>query len=310
MSDKKNLGKTAIIAIVLVVFAVATITTGVNVAFATSFQSPVNLASAGNYVILSRAGISTTGTTSIIGDIGVSPAAATYITGFSLILDSSGTFSTSSLVTGRVYAADYTSPTPATLTLAVFDMEAAFAEAASRTMPGEGSPDGTDLGGGQIGGRTISPGLYKWNTGVQISSDVTLDAQDNSGAVWIFQINGDLTVATGTKVILINGAQALNIFWAVSGGTGATIGTNAQFKGNILTNAAIHLNTGASITGRLLAETAVTLDSNTVSLQGPVIPEFPSFTSITIIAALSIATAAMIMFRRRKLVSYPRSRQH
>ncbi len=121
----------------------------------------VNLGTAGNFVILSQTGISTTGTTSIVGDMGVSPAAATYITGFGLILGAGNYSSTSSLVTGNVYAADYLGATPAKMTTAVSDMQTAYTDAAGRT-----NPTATEVGAVDISGMTIYPGLYKWGTGV------------------------------------------------------------------------------------------------------------------------------------------------
>ncbi|MEX0919085.1 MAG: ice-binding family protein [Candidatus Paceibacterota bacterium] len=219
----------------------------------------VNLGTAGNYVILSKTGISTTGTTMITGDIGVSPAAATYITGFGLTADTSNVFSVSSLVTGKVYAPTYAVPTPANLTTAVSDMETAYADAAGRT-----NPTATELGAGDISGLTIAPGLYKWGTSVSINTDVTLSGGAND--VWIFQIAQGLTVASGKKVVLSGGAQAKNVFWQV--GSNANIGTTAQFNGNILAQTAINLQTGASLNGRALAQTAVTLDANTVTTPG------------------------------------------
>ena len=148
----------------------------------------MRLGTAGNFVILAKAAVSTTGTTAVVGDIGLSPAAASYITGFSLIADSTNTFSTSSLVTGNVYAADYAPPTPANMTTAISNMETAFTDAAGRT-----SPDFTELGAGDISGMTLVPGLYKWGTGVLITSGVTLSGGAND--VWIFQIAGNLTVS-------------------------------------------------------------------------------------------------------------------
>ena len=218
-------------------------------------QALVNLGSAGNFVILAKSGISTTGTTSIVGDIGVSPAAATYITGFGLTMDASNVFSTSSLVTGRVYAATYTPPTPTTMTTAVSDMETAYTNAAGRTLPAA-----TELGAGNIGGMTLAPGLYKWSTGLTIPTNVTLSGGAND--VWIFQIAQTLTVSSGVHVNLSGGALAKNIFWQVAGQT--TLGTTSVFNGNILDQTAIVLNTGATLNGRALAQTAVTLDSNSV----------------------------------------------
>ncbi|MBU1915386.1 MAG: DUF3494 domain-containing protein, partial [Candidatus Thermoplasmatota archaeon] len=217
----------------------------------------VNLGTAGDFVILSKAGITTTGTTHIVGDIGVSPIAATAMTGFGLILDASGTFSTSSLVTGNVYAADYATPTPAKMTTAVSDMETAYTDAAGRT-----NPDHTELYAGDVTGQTLAPGLYKWSTGVLISAaGVTISG--SASDVWIFQIAGGLTVANGAIVTLSGGAQASNIFWQVA--SGVTIGTTAEMKGIILCQTAITMNTGAMLEGRALAQTAVTLISNTVS---------------------------------------------
>ena len=144
-----------------------------------SAQSAVNLGTAGDFVILSKTGISTTGVTIITGDIGVSPIDSTGITGFGLSADSSNTFSISSLVTGKIYAADYTSPTPAKMTTAISDMETAYTDATGRTE----TNIVTELGAGDISGKTITPGLYKWGTGVLITSDVTLSG--NANDVWM-----------------------------------------------------------------------------------------------------------------------------
>lgn len=218
--------------------------------------SAVNLGSAGNFVILAKTGVSTTGTTAIVGDVGLSPAAATYITGFALTLPAYGAFSTSALVTGKVYAPGYADPTPATLTTAVNDMQTAYTDAAGRT-----NPTATELGAGNIGGMTLAPGLYKWGTGVTIPTNVTLSGGAND--VWIFQVAQNLNVSSGAKVILAGGAQAQNVFWQVAGQT--TIGTTAVMNGNILDQTAIVLNTGAVLNGRALAQSAVTLDANTVT---------------------------------------------
>lgn len=218
----------------------------------------VNLGTAGNFVILAKTGISTTGATSVVGDIGVSPAEATYITGFALTLPSAGAFSTSALITGKIYAPSYAVPTPSYASTAVSDMQTAYTDAMGRT-----NPTATELGAGNIGGMTLAPGLYKWSTGVTIPSDLTLSGSTND--VWIFQIAQNLNVSSATKIILSGGAQASNIFWVVAGQT--TIGTTAVFNGNILDQTAIVLNTGATLNGRALAQSAVTLDANKVTLQ-------------------------------------------
>ncbi|MCF7864619.1 MAG: DUF3494 domain-containing protein, partial [Kiritimatiellales bacterium] len=222
---------------------------------------PVNLGSAGNFVILAKSGISTVPGSNVTGDMGVSPIDSTAITGFSLTLDSTTTFSTSDQVTGKIYAADYSAPTPVILTAAVGDMQTAYTEAAGRTLPNH-----TELGAGDISGLTLAPGLYKWGTSVLINTDVTLAGGPDD--VWIFQIAGNLTMASVASVVLSGGdlgGQPKNIFWQVAGGVGVDIGTGAHMEGNILAQAAIHLQTGASINGRLLAQTAVTLQSNAVT---------------------------------------------
>jgi hypothetical protein len=243
---------------------------------------PVDLGTADNFTILAKSGISTTGTTAVIGDIGVSPIAATAITGFGLVLDASSTFSTSALVTGNVFAADYAPPTPANLTTAVGDMETAYTDAAGRAA------DVTELGAGNIGGLTIAPGVYKWGTAVTIPTNVTLSG--GAGDVWIFQIAGGLSIASATQVLLSGGAEVSNIYWQVAGQT--TLGTTSQFKGVILDATAIVMNTGATLDGRALAQTAVTLDSNVV--RGSV-PE-PST-----ILLLGSALLGLVASRRRSL---------
>lgn len=217
----------------------------------------INLGSAGDFSILTKSGISTTGITSVSGDIGVSPAAATAITGFGLIMDTNNQSAHTPIVTGKVYAADFAAPTPAKMTTAVKDMETAFTTANGLTTP---API-VGLYAGDISGRILPPGLYKWATGVLITNaGVTLAGGPND--TWVLQIAQDLTVNSSAIVHLIGGAQAKNITWVVSGQ--ATLGTNADFSGTILSKTLISLNTGAVVTGKLLAQTAVTLNASTV----------------------------------------------
>ena len=215
---------------------------------------PVNLGTAGNYAILSKAGISTVPPSVITGDIGVSPAAATYITGFSLTADATNVFSTSPQITGKAYASNYASTTPSNLTTAISNMEIAYVDAAERTA------NYIELYTGDISGQTLTPGVYKWGTGVLITSDVTLHGGPND--VWIFQIAKGITQANGTRITLTGGAQAKNIFWQSA--ETVSIGTGAHFEGNILAMTKITSGTNSSIHGRLLAQTAVTLDATTV----------------------------------------------
>ncbi len=218
----------------------------------------VNLGTAGNFVILTKAGVSTTGVTAIVGDVGVSPAAATYLTGFGLIADASNEFSTSpGIVTGNLYAANYAPPTPTAMTTSISDMEIAYTDAAGRTLP-----DYTELNAGELGGLTLSPGLYKWSSAVLISTDVILEG--NSSDVWIFQVAQTLDLANGKQIILSGGALPQNIFWQV--GSSTSLGTTSVFNGNILSKTAIVMNTGATLNGRALSQTEVTLDANTVNV--------------------------------------------
>ena len=224
---------------------------------ATTANGPaiVNLGTAGNFVILAKSGVSTTGTTAVVGDVGLSPAAATFLTGFAIIAPPT-TSATSAQVTGLLFAADYDPPTPTMLTTAVLDMQTAYTNAAGRTLP-----DFTELAAGNIQGLNLVPGLYKWGTGVQIPSAVTLTGGAN--AVWIFQIAQDLTVGNGAIVTLAGGAQAKNVFWQVAGQ--ATLGTTANFKGIILSQTLISMNTGTIMLGRALAQTAVTLNATQIT---------------------------------------------
>ena len=213
-------------------------------------QAPVNLRSAGAFTILSKTGITDVYASAIVGDVGTSP-----ITGAALLL-------TCTEVTGRIFVVDAAGPLPCatndatTLTAAVLDMEAAYLDAAGRT-----SPDFTELGAGEIGGLTLAPGLYKWGTGVLISTDVTLSGGPDD--VWIFQVAGTMNQANGTRVTLAGGALPKNIFWQVAGSV--TLGTTAHFEGVVLGKTLIAANTGASANSRLFAQTAVTLQMNAIT---------------------------------------------
>jgi len=223
-----------------------------------SCPTVIDLGLAGNYVILSQSGISTTGVTHVTGDMGISPMAAIGITGFSLILPAGGAFSTSSLVTGNVYASDYNAPTPSLLTTAITNMTTAYTTANGKapTVPAE-------LLAGNLNSQTLVAGVYKWGTGVTVTTGLTLDGGGDNCATFIFQIAGDLIISNGAIITLQNGAQAKNIFWVVAGSK-AQLGTTVNFSGNILAKTLISLNTGANVTGKLLSQTAVTLIASTV----------------------------------------------
>lgn len=217
--------------------------------------APVDFLTAAFFKILAQSGISNVPTSQVIGNMGVSPITAAAITGFALVLDGSGQFSTSAQVVGNVYAADYAPPTPALLTQAVIDMQAAYTDAAGRPA------DFVDVGAGLLGGLSLIPGTYRFSTGVSIATNLTLVGGPED--TWIFQIPGTLVVGSGVEIVMSGGAQARNVFWQVAGAT--TVGTNAIFRGNILDQTNIAIQTGASVFGKLLAQTAVTLDNNFIN---------------------------------------------
>lgn len=201
-------------------------------------QAPVDLGSAASFVVLAGSTVTSTGPTSLTGDLGVSPG--TEVTGFP-----PGT------VVGAQHAGD---PTAAQ---GIADLTTAYDDAAGRTLcPVTKS--------GNLGGQTLAPGLYKSTSDLAITSgDLTLDAQGDGDAVFIFQMASTLTTTAGRQVILTNGAKSANVYWQV--GSSATIGTTSAFHGTIMADQAITLETGATLTGRALARIAsVSLDSNTV----------------------------------------------
>ncbi len=210
----------------------------------------VALGTAGDFVILTKSGITDVPTSKVTGDVGTSP-----ITGAADLL-------TCTEVTGIIYSVNAAGPNPcrvvypAELTTAVLDMETAYTNAAGRP-----TPDFTELGRGNIGGMTLVPGLYKWGTSVAIPTAVTLSGGPND--VWIFQIAGNLIVSNGIAVHLSGGALAKNVFWQVAGL--ATLGTTSHVEGILLSKTLIAMQTGASINGRLLSQTAVTLQMNKVT---------------------------------------------
>jgi hypothetical protein len=221
-------------------------------------MTPVDLGSACNYAILAKSGISTVPISAITGNIGVSPIASGAITGFDLALDASTQFSTASQVTGKAFAADYSGPTPANLTAAVSDMEAAYIKASQ--CP---STDATrkNIGGGTIGGQTLTPGVYTFTVGININSDITFEG--GADDVFIIRTTSSLIQAANTQVILSGCAQPKNIFWQVT--TSASIGANASMQGILLVKEKADFVSGSSLLGSVLAQTAVNLQKATIT---------------------------------------------
>jgi hypothetical protein len=226
---------------------------------ATAGQAPVALGAAGTFAVLAASTVTSTGATTVNGDLGLSPGTA--VTGFP-----------PAAINGTIHIAD------AAAAQAQLDLTAAYNNAAGRTA-------GAITLAGNLGGQTLTPGLYKSTSSLEISSgDLTLDAQGDVNAVFIFQMASTLTTTVGRQVILSGGARAANIFWQV--GSSATLGTSSVFKGNILAMASITATTGAIVEGRLLARTAaVTLDSNLIGTA------IPAGTTVAIPATLQSAAA-------------------
>lgn len=208
-------------------------------------QSAPPLGTAASFAVLAGSTVTNTGPTIISGDVGVSPGTA--VTGFQpagpgIILPP-----------GTIHTADATANT------AQADNTVAY----NNLNP---QPCTADLTGQDLGGLTLSPGVYCFDSSAQLTGALTLDGQGHPDAVFIFKIGSTLTTASASSVLLENGASSCNVYWQV--GSSATLGTTTSFAGNILALASIGLNTGATLSGRALAQTgAVTLDTNTVSTQ-------------------------------------------
>lgn len=216
--------------------------------------------SAAGYAIMAKAAISTVPTSIVTGNIALSPASRTYLTGWSLIDEPVDRYFTSSQVVApfRLYAADNLGGTSAILTPAILSMEAAYTDAAGRTATSAAT---TDVGGGTLTSLTLAPGVYQWGSAVTIPTDLTLNG--TSTDVWIFKIAGTLDMAANKNVILAGGAKAQNIFWQVS--DVVTIGAGTHFEGIILAQTQIIFGNLSSINGRLLAQSEVHLSATTVT---------------------------------------------
>ncbi len=218
----------------------------------------VDLRSAGHFAILGEAGISGI-TATVTGDLGASPVAATYITGFALTADSTNQFWRSAQVIGDVYAASDAPPTPTTLTVANADLQLAITDAASRP------PDVTGLGSGELGGQTLAAGTYAFTGAAHVTTDLVLAGAPS--AVWIFQVAGDLTMAAHARVLLSGGALASHVYWQVRGAT--TLAAMAHLEGVLLTETAFTGAAGASVHGRVLAQTFANVDGCTIVEPAP-----------------------------------------
>ena len=232
----KNL---TILSILITLFVVLGGSPSSNVLASSDAVAP-DLGSAASFVALASSTLTNTGPGVFVGDVGVSPG--TSIIGFP-----PGT-----VISGTIYEGG---PVPAQ---AQIDANSAYNDLAGQTCD-------DDLTGQDLGGMTLAPAVYCFDTSAQLTGDLILDAQGDPLAVWVFQIGSTLTTASASSVAVINGGQAVNVFWQV--GSSATLGTDTRFTGNILAYDSITLNTGASLIGRFLAlNGAVTLDTNGIPL--------------------------------------------
>ena len=251
---------------------------GIALSLTLNAQAPVVLNSAGTFAVLAGSTVTNTGASVISGNVGVSAGSA--VTGFP----------PGAVINGSIHAADGTAAT------AQNDLTTAFVDAAGRPCPG-----GNALPG-DIGGRTLLPGVYCATSSLGVTGTLTLNGNGSSGAVFIIQVGTALTTATGNSTVnLINGAVASNVFWVI--GSSATLGTNTVFAGTIMAQASITLTTGAVLNGRSLARTgAVTLANNSVTSPGAAVGAgaplsltcaFPSGAPGTLYVSALVATGGL-----------------
>jgi hypothetical protein len=230
-------------------------------------QAAPSLGTAGSFAVLGGSTVTNTGATTVNGDLGVSPGTA--VTGFP-----PGT-----VVGGSIHAAD------ALAGQAQSDVTTAYNNLA-------GQPCTATLTGQDLGGMTLTPGVYCFATSAQLTGALTLNAQGNAGAVFVFKIGSTLTTASGSSVLITNGGSPCNVFWQV--GSSATVGTTTAFQGNILALTSITLTNGANVVGRALARNgAVTLDTNTVSNAACGVPPAATATPTATAATTATATATL-----------------
>ena len=244
-------------------------------------QAAPVLGTSGGFSVLGGQAVSNTGPSVVTGDLGISPNNASSVTGFP-----------PGILVGTLHAAD------GVALQAQNDVTAAYVDLAGRAC-------NTVLTGTNLGGLTLTPGVYCFSTSAQLTGTLTLNAQGNPNAVFIFQIGSTLTTASASSVQVINGGSNCNVFWQV--GSSATLGSTTTFAGNILALSSITLVTGANASGRLLARNgAVTLDSNNVggcavaAGAGPnAIPTLSGW--MMFVLTLVLAVAGFAALRRRRI---------
>lgn len=240
-----------------------------------SAQTAPSLGSAQSYAVLGGSTVTNTGPSVIGGDLGLSPGTA--VTGFPPGV----------LVGGAIHAAD------ATALAAQSSLTAAY-----NTVVGQACTQ--DLTGQDLGAKVLTPGVYCFSTSAQLTGSLTLNAQGNAAAVFIFKVGSTLTTASGSSVVISNGGSQCNVFWQV--GTSATVGSASSFAGNILALTSISMTTGANVIGRALARNgAVTLDTNNITpstcAAAVPVPTLPEWAFLML--AIVLAAGGFVMLRRR-----------
>ena len=254
---------------------------------ASAVPSQIPLGTAGAFSVLAGSAVTNTGATVISadagqgGNLGLSPGTA--VTGFP---------------PGIVTPPGTQHVTDAEAAQAQADLTTAYNTAA-------GLPCDVDLTGQDLGGMTLTTGVYCFSSSAQLTGTLTLDAQGNPDAVFIFQIGSTLTTASNSSVVLVNGAQACHVFWQV--GSSATLGSNTAFSGTVMALASITLVTGADVEGRLLARNgAVTLDTNQIHTPACAptsgVPAAPLFGGAGqgVAVGMFVAGAGLVLFLRRR----------
>jgi hypothetical protein len=244
-----------------------------------AIQMPVNIGHAEQFAILTKTGITNVPHSVITGDIAVSPISSPAMTGFAFTLDQSGSYAVSSQLHGhKAYAANYNAPIPAHLGIAIYDMESAYIDAAGRVNT---NASRINVGGGRLGGAfggpvfPLTPGVYTFGSGVTITSSIYLQGTDTNNFtyydnsteydnedIFIIQMSGNLVANANTRVILLNGVLAKNVFWQVAGNVQLMAGS--QIVGILLAKTDVTFITGSSLYGRVLAQTACNLQMATI----------------------------------------------
>jgi hypothetical protein len=242
----------------------------------------INLGTAGYFVILGETGVSDVPTSAITGDVGLHPAAGSFLS-TNLCSEVTGTIYVTSAQAGCAVLAS------TRLGTAVGDMGTAYTNASAPNTPAGTGGTNLNVGAGTLSGLTFVPGVYTWGTNVTITNDITISG--TASDVWVFQVNGTLDIQANKKIILLGGALPQNIFWQVTGQT--TLLAGSQFQGVILDQVGITMNAGATINGRLLSQSLVALNSNTITDPSPVsstknITSFTIPTGTTVISGTNI----------------------